>query len=162
MVPRRIDSEEAVRLWEDEYYSANMIGSRLGFSRAGVIKCLNRNGIDTSKGNRIRLICSYCGVPIDRTKARARAVGKPYCSTVCYHAAIHNEAYKPWRHGQRLARATVGAEFPLMPGHVVHHEDGDNHNNNLDNLMVFASQADHGRYHRTDDGKAYPIYVGAS
>ena len=160
MSKRTIDTEEAIRLWVDCYYSANMISKAMGFSRAGVIKCLNRNGIDTSKANRVTLLCSQCGKPVSRTKARARAVDKPYCSRACYHAAIHNKAYRPWRHGQRMARTTVEAMFPLMPGNVVHHEDGDNHNNSLNNLMVFASQAEHMCYHRAR-GNVRPIYVGA-
>ena len=160
MPKRTIDAKEAIRLWEEEYHSANMIAKAMGFSRMGVIKCLNRNGIDTSKVNRIRVQCSQCGAPIDRTKARARAVDKPYCWTACYYAAIHNEAYRPWRHGKRIARKVVGAVFPLAPGNVVHHDDGDNHNNRLDNLMVFASHSEHMRYHRTG-GRADPIYMGA-
>ena len=159
MPKRTIDAKEAIRLWQEEYYSANMIAKAIGFSRAGVVKCLNRNGIDTSKGNRIRVQCSQCGAPIDRTKARARAVDAPYCSRACYHAAIHNDGYRPWRQGQRRARELVEGEIPLMPGNVVHHEDGDNHNNSLDNLMVFASHSEHMRYHRTG-GRAEPIYIG--
>jgi len=159
MPKRTIDAKEAIRLWKDEYYSANMIGQAMGFSRMGVIKCLNRNGIDTSKG-KIEVLCHHCGSRIKRTKARVRAVAKAYCSRSCYYAAIHNETYEPWRQGQRIARSRVDAVFSLMPGNVVHHEDGDNHNNNLNNLMVFASQADHMRYHRAGGG-AHPIYIGA-
>lgn len=160
MARKTIDAKEAVKLWVNEHYSANMIAKRMGFSRAGVVKCLNHNGIDTAKANRVQVQCSQCGTPIKMTKTRARAVGKPYCSTECYHAAIHNASYAPWKQGQRIARSMVEAEIPLMPGNVVHHEDGDNHNNNLDNLMVFASQAEHMRYHRTG-GRADPVYIGA-
>jgi hypothetical protein len=54
----------------------------------------------------------------------------------------------------------VGRYFPLERRHVVHHHDGDNTNNALDNLAVFASQAEHMRYHR--GGHATPIWDGKS
>ncbi len=36
----------------------------------------------------------------------------------------------------------------LKKEEVVHHKDGNRLNNNIDNLMVFASQADHAFYHK--------------
>jgi hypothetical protein len=51
------------------------------------------------------------------------------------------------RHEHRtVAEAKLGR--PLLPGEVVHHTDHDKRNNHPDNLMIFASQADHARYHR--------------
>ena len=35
----------------------------------------------------------------------------------------------------------------LLPGEIVHHEDENKRNNNPDNLILFASQAEHARYH---------------
>lgn len=37
--------------------------------------------------------------------------------------------------------------YPLPNGSVVHHVDGNGLNNELSNLMVFSSQADHMRWH---------------
>ena len=36
---------------------------------------------------------------------------------------------------------------PLRPEEVVHHEDGNTWNNDPDNIYVFATKADHSRYH---------------
>lgn len=36
---------------------------------------------------------------------------------------------------------------PLRPGEVVHHKDGDKHNNDPENLMIFKSQKEHVKYH---------------
>lgn len=50
------------------------------------------------------------------------------------------------RHTHRvMAEEMLGR--PLLPGEVVHHIDGDIRNNAPENLMVFASQAEHARHH---------------
>lgn len=50
------------------------------------------------------------------------------------------------RHTHRVvAEQMLGR--PLRPGEIVHHVDGDKRNNDPSNLMVFASQAEHARYH---------------
>lgn len=45
----------------------------------------------------------------------------------------------------------------LLPDETVHHIDHDRTNNNLDNLLVFASQEDHGRFHGTEEN--YDILI---
>lgn len=52
-------------------------------------------------------------------------------------------------HGRHLHRVVAEEKIarPLKTGEVVHHKDGDIHNNNPDNLEVLASQADHARLH---------------
>lgn len=50
------------------------------------------------------------------------------------------------RHEHRVvAEKMLGR--PLKPGEVVHHKDGDKHNNAPENLMIFKSQKEHVKYH---------------
>ncbi len=50
------------------------------------------------------------------------------------------------RHEHRVvAEQLLGR--PLCPGEVVHHIDGDKRNNRPENLRVFASQAEHAKFH---------------
>lgn len=59
----------------------------------------------------------------------------------------------PKDHGEhehrKVARQILGRE--LLPGEVVHHTDRDKHNNNPSNLMIFANQAEHAKWHAEHD-----------
>lgn len=54
------------------------------------------------------------------------------------------------RHTHRIVAEQILGR-PLKPGEVVHHIDRNKRNNNPDNLMVFASQADHVKWHKEHD-----------
>ena len=49
--------------------------------------------------------------------------------------------------GRTKGRKIVRRHFKLLPGHIVHHENCNEKDNRLENLRVFASIADHNRYH---------------
>lgn len=55
------------------------------------------------------------------------------------------------RHTHRIVAEQILGR-PLKPGEVVHHIDGNKRNNNPENLMVFASQALHAKWHEEHDG----------
>lgn len=59
----------------------------------------------------------------------------------------------PKNHGEhehrKIARQILGRE--LFPGEVVHHVDRNKHNNLPSNLMIFANQAEHRKWHSDHD-----------
>lgn len=54
------------------------------------------------------------------------------------------------RHTHRIVAEQILGR-PLKQGEVVHHMDGNKRNNDPKNLMVFASQAEHAKWHRQHD-----------
>jgi len=126
------------------------IARQYGVTRATIYNIMKQAGVDTTK-QLIPVSCTVCGTVVHRHKSHVRKTKYPYCSVDCYYAAIENKRSKYWRHGQRIARTLVSEHFDLQPEHVVHHIDGNNYNNSLDNLCVFANQGDHVRYHRGFD-----------
>jgi hypothetical protein len=67
----------------------------------------------------------------------------------CIYAPEHPHARNKYVYEYRLvAEQTLGRI--LSPTEVVHHIDGDKHNNAPDNLMVISSQAEHMRLHKEE------------
>lgn len=72
-----------------------------------------------------------------------------------------NKSYRKCygRHEHRIvAERMLGR--PLRPEEVVHHIDGDKRNNAENNLRVFASQAEHARFHKELDEVMYLLGMG--
>lgn len=134
------------------------LADKYAVTRQAVYKILKRAGIDTSK-HKIPITCIACGTEVLRTKARIRRQTNHFCSTDCYHTFLQASPYIENRHQSRLARVKVSEFFALRPGHIVHHIDGNQFNNLIKNLIVFANQGDHIRCHRT--GESNPIWQGS-
>lgn len=142
--------DRAVELWEQDLYSLRMIGRVLGVSAAGVKKYLNRRGIETD-GGPVLAVCDNpaCGTSFRKPRAYKRGRRRNFCCPGCYYTVLGSSGYTENRQGQRIARRCVmGSGFMLCPGMVVHHIDGDCGNNDIGNLMVFANQGEHMRWHR--------------
>lgn len=125
--------------------------------------------------------CTYCGAPMYRPPSRQKQ-GRPFCSRQC-HMALLNAELNPTRmtddvraklrdshlgtgegktytktygrHTHRIvAEQMLGR--PLAPGEVVHHIDQNKRNNSPENLMIFASQAEHATWHKEHDKEVMP------
>ena len=157
-------TEDSVRMYEEDFFSLEMIGDLYGVSRQAVKKYLNNRGVDTSK-RKFVLVCSECGIEFERHRAYIRNTYNPVCSVGCYHKRIHNPDYNQNRQGQRIARKTAD-EMLIQEGkrlgekNVVHHENGDTSDNRPENLKVFENQSDHMKYHRGDKTKVDPVWSG--
>ena len=124
------------------------IAKELGCSRQTVWKNLKKLGIDTSKGQRVKRECAWCGLVVERVKSMVRGRKRVFCNGDCYWNWMDAGGnYSPNRHGQRIGRSVVSQYFRLDDGMVVHHEDGDCLNNAPVNLKVFQDHGDHMRYH---------------
>ena len=134
------------------------IGELAGMSRVAVRKRLLKAGIDTSKKGAcwVDCFCAYCYKPIKVLRALWHQNKQHYCGSECYYAFLANPKYVESRQGERIARKIVATLFPLEPQHIVHHIDGNEGNNELTNLLVYACQADHMRAHRGSEDK--PIW----
>jgi hypothetical protein len=154
-----VTTAEMTRLFVKEHLTLREIAGRAGISHVSVSKRLHKAGVTALDGTMPQLVCQQCGTGYRRKRSAVRVATGRFCSRSCYMAHIRDKAtYTEWRYGQKLARAAVSRYFDLQPGHVVHHHDGDNRNNDPRNLAVFASQAEHMRYHR--GGPATPLWNG--
>ena len=141
-----------------------------GNSRSYIWRLLQQAGVCTAKhnpafpdlpcGTRVTIKCAFCGRESQRTRSQARGRMDMYCNEECYWADLENPKFIEWRHGKRIARSRVKPHFDLQKEHVVHHLDGDERNNDVHNLAVFRSQADHMAFHR--GRKVAPIWDGRS
>ena len=141
------------------------IAGRHGVTRQGIYKVLHRAGIETPKTSRLPVSCAVCGNEVERTRGMLRKRRHHFCSVPCYYsflAAKKGLDYKSMSHGRRIARAAVREVFPLADGQVVHHVDGDPFNNALSNLMVFANQGDHIRFHHFGAYYVRPLFDGTA
>ena len=145
-----LTKEELEDLYLVKHLTLQEIADKFGVTRAGVLKAINRNGIDTATAARFNITCRLCKTSFETTRKRWHSSLSNYCSQECYR--VHRRkasSYKPSRQGQRNARKVMAEHIgrELYPEEVVHHEDGDCKNNHVDNLILFISQAEHLRYH---------------
>jgi hypothetical protein len=149
------DIEDMVEMYTVGLESLEHIAVRHGCTRQAVRYHLHRLGIPTPKTSQVEVSCSMCGKVFKRTRKRVRVQHHQYCSKACFYEWLErgkglgqDSRYVASRTGQRHAREVVSEYIELKPGYLVHHEDRNAKNNELDNLRVFACTGDHLRHHR--------------
>lgn len=160
MATRKLEPLQVVVLYTSQHLTCEEIGKLHGVSRAAVYACLKRAGVTREQGSWVDVVCAFCGTPGRKRRRQWRQRLQNFCNQECYFASLEAHNYRPWRQGSRIARALVAQLFPLQIEHIVHHKDGDNHNNDRANLAVYASQADHMAHHR--GRKVEPLWDGAA
>lgn len=165
----KVSTQDLVVLVNKEKLSLEEVEARTGMSRQGIWKRLKRAGVLVPRranggapSKVVKFSCGFCGEPVQRYRKRAMTTDqmKAFCNMECYSASLAQHPYEAWRQGCRLARVVVSQHFPLQHEHIVHHKDGDNRNNDLSNLMVFACNADHMAHHR--GRKVIALFDGAT
>lgn len=155
---------DIVRAFTVNLEPMGQIAERYKRTRQGIYKVLKAAGVDTKKTGGIMVSCVACGKEIKAHKSRIRKQKNLFCGHECYYAFLqagNGRAYIQNRHSCRHARELVAKVFDLQDGHIVHHEDRNNWNNNISNLRVFANQGDHVRYHRLGVDYVQPIWDGS-
>ena len=147
MRQNKVKTQDMVDMYTRKHLTYEQIGKLTGMSRTAVGKRLHNAGVKAEQGTWAIRQCATCGTDVRVARSRLKITKESYCNAECYAVYLENPGYKPWRQGQRIARAIVAQYFKLEPGYIVHHEDNDNRNNDRVNLRVFASQSDHLKYH---------------
>lgn len=160
-MPRKpeVNVRDIESMYTVQHLTCAEIGKIIGMSRVAVWKRLQKVGITSQQGEWVSIACDQCGKEFDTTRKRWKRSKKHFCCERCYWDSLYNPNYRPNRHGQRTARDIVSKLFNLKADNVVHHHDGNNLNNHISNLKVFATQVEHLRYHR--GGNARPIWDGS-
>lgn len=158
---RHIKTQDLVAWYIDGHFTLRQIAKLSGISPPAVHKRLARAGITREQGTWVTVKCDMCGKDFRKHRAYWRRSIEHYCNRECQAASMESPGYKPWRQGQRLARAIVAQYRRLEPGEIVHHKDGDDRNNDRSNLAVYASNSDHIKAHH-GKSRVEPIWDGAS
>jgi hypothetical protein len=163
---RKIPVEEEAKIVHD--FEVNLVrmtelAKKYGVTRAAIWKLLNRNYVDTRKAGpnaHIPAYCTICGKDFTIRRNSMRRQRNHFCSAACWktHLSQQSIGKNMDRYGMMLGRKTVNQYFPLQTGMIVHHVDGDEKNNDIRNLWVFACNGDHIRYHRGTP--ILPIFMG--
>ena len=143
----KIDTVTLDVMYNEKLLRINEIAYITGKTRQRIWQLLKEYGLHNK--SRVVRCCLNCGKSFEVVRSRARSGSDKYCKEQCYfdHKASFN--YIPDRQGQRIGRKVIEdwLGHSLPEGFIVHHEDGDQSNNGIDNLIVFPSNSEHIKYH---------------
>ncbi len=148
-----LQKNEIASAYRDHLIPVKKLADDYLVSRQAVYAILKSFGIDTRKGM-IEVSCSFCGKSVLRHKCRLRKVDNVFCDNAC------KGRFKRKTRGTKEAVDALSDYVRLRDNHVIHYRDGNIHNNDLDNLIVFANQGDYIFYNR---GKSVaPVFDGSN
>lgn len=143
------------KVWLEEQYlvkhlTQEQIGKSIGTTGRWIGKLIKKFGIDTRKAEWVNVQCCVCGKTKDITRSHWKRTEQHYCSSKCYYdrmASCSNYTRSPY--GMRKARQVMAEHIgrELDGNECVHHIDGDNNNNRLDNLTLFPNNNEHIKHH---------------
>lgn len=126
-----------------------------GVSRQYVSSLMKKHGVKADSAGSFYVSCDLCKKKYKITRSRWRKLKNKFCSTDCYYrfksqkSLTHNVYGKSERQWQRLARSSYekihGIKIP--EGAVIHHVNGDYSDLSRENLLMFANQSDHMKFH---------------
>jgi len=144
-----IDKTTLEVMYVDKLMRVQEIADAYGKTRQRIWQLLKQYGLHN--GSRVVRDCMNpeCGKSFKVVRSRARVGSDKYCKDSCYYEHKGSLGYEPSRQGQRIGRGIIEGYlgFKLPVGFIVHHEDGNQGHNELDNLWVFRSQSEHIKYH---------------
>ena len=161
MLTKKLCTQNVVVMYTENHWTMEEIGRFYGVTRQAVYKHLKKAGIKAHQGEQVQVNCVVCGQEFQMYRKRYKLTKRPHCSNECYLVTRMNPDYIPWRQGSRIARLLVSQYFPLKPEHVVHHQDSNQRNYKIENLMVFANHSDHMKWHHGVDKTVKPLWNGA-
>lgn len=117
-------------------------------------KFCSKNCMEMHRRHGTTLVCLKCGKEFYRRFGEQvkNTEGKTFCSRDC-HFSFKHEKMKRTTYVKVDARhyhRTVAEEIlgrPLKKGEIVHHKNGDAHDNRKSNIMILNSQRDHAIIH---------------
>lgn len=145
---RDIIPKETLDYWYTEKsLPIQKIADMFGKHRVRIWQLLTGYGIHNK--SRVVRECLNCGKSFQVVRSRVREGGGKYCQDKCYYEHKQSLGYDPSRQGQRIGRKVIEAYLGLtLPiGFIVHHEDGDQSHNEIENLWVFPDNSSHVSYH---------------
>ena len=132
----KVNTEDLVKMYTEDHLTLRKIGSKVGMSAVAVHKRLKKVGVTGDDGEWVTRECAFCGDKIRKHRSLSKRHPRSFCNSACYHASMESPGYKPWRGGQRLARALISKYFKVEPDMVIHFKDGDSRNHDIANLAV--------------------------
>lgn len=143
----RMETKEIIKLYTKKHLSSIEISKLCDYSARHIRRILNKKGINTAKKGNFDTSCTTCGKLYEVTRKRYRKSRTHYCSTICRIKVMENNDSIRSHKGMTRARSKLIKLGLLKKGQCIHHKDGNDLNNSINNLMVFSNHSEHMKHH---------------